>query len=66
MLKEIVNTKVPEKTIGEKKLSDKEIYLLKALLNLLLYTGMVKSGEDSLFVSGVSELTPFGTKTPVG
>ena len=49
----VVN-KRPEKTIGE--LSDREIYLLKAMLNLLLYVGFTKQdfplGSTSAPISG--------------
>lgn len=66
MLRENINTKVSEKTIGEKKLSERETYLLnalEALLKALLYTGMT---TDSKYISGVTKPTTFGEKTPVG
>lgn len=57
--------KRPEKVLGEKKMSDRETYLLKALLNLLLYTGMVKAGDggDLFFVSGESQPNQISGKT---
>lgn len=45
MLKSIINTGKQEKVLGE-EMSDREIYLLKALLNLLLYAGAVKTGGE--------------------
>jgi hypothetical protein len=50
----------------EKKISDREFYLLKALLNLLLYTGLAKSEDKGLFfVSPFTKPTDLGApKTP--
>ena len=52
--------KRPEKTMGENPLSDKETYLLKSLLYLLLYTGMAKDedGEGLKFTSGPNPIFP--------
>ena len=69
-LADIINTKVPEETLGEKKMSDRETYLLKALLYLLLYSGLAKGeGEfkNLLFVSGATRPTNLASeKVPVG
>lgn len=56
-----LNTKRPERIWGEKEpeipTTNKEIYLLRALLNLLLYTGIEtgmgdREGKGLFFMSG--------------
>ena len=62
MPKSIINTYVPEETVGEVKPTPKETHLLEAILHLLLYvrdTNGMDFGKfrDLLYVSGVSKPT---------
>ena len=60
---------VLNKRPGKKhKMSDRETYLLKAILNLLLYVGQVKgssAGSDLLFTSANSSPNELGFKIPI-
>ena len=52
----------PERTLGEVDISDKEKFLLRALLNLLLYVGgdddVLGDMKDMLFKPGPNTISP--------
>jgi len=64
---ESIISKRPETTLGENKLSEKEIHLLEALLHLLLYIGgnetsdIVEKTKGLVFTSGSNPPTRYGT-----
>ena len=49
----------------KKKYTDKEIYLLKALLNILLYVGMDKKEFGELLFTSAEDTKPFSNKIPI-
>ena len=64
-LKESINNRRPTRDLIEKKVSDKETYLLKALLYLLLYTGHKKEGEGLTF-TGADSPSSIPFNLPIG
>jgi hypothetical protein len=65
-LVDTINTKRPEKDLVEKKMSEREMYLLKSLLYLLLYTGKVKAGDGGLLFTGADTPNAIPFNMPIG